>query len=83
VIEIRRGNKPQTERVDHFVQFRKRSVKSVQYEADSASKSIVAQGKPAARRGRKARDLSETARLPTSTYLAWSTCQTEVPECPT
>jgi hypothetical protein len=44
---------------------RMRSVKSAQQLADAPGKSTVAQGKPVARRGRKARDLSETARLPT------------------
>ena len=39
-------------------------------------------GKPVARRGRKARDLSETARLPTSTDWAWSAWQVEALKCP-
>jgi len=45
--------------------------------------STVAQGKPVARRGRKARDLSETARLPTSTDSVRAAWQMEVLRCTT
>jgi hypothetical protein len=46
-----------------------------------ADTSDVAQGKPVARRGRKARDLPETARLPTATDHAQLRLRLEVLGC--
>jgi hypothetical protein len=78
LVEIR----PHTRRRRPSCPIRKRSLKPAEHPTDATNKSTIAQGKPVARRGRKARDLSETARLPTSTDSAWSAWQMEVLRCP-
>ena len=59
-------------------------LKRARARADSVrAQSEVAQGKPVARRGRKARDLSKTAQLPTSSNQSLlGVMNTEVPEVP-
>jgi hypothetical protein len=67
-----------------FVQSRPQGSSGFRDRGDLASTVKVAQGKPVARRGRKAKDLPETARPPTSTKsVAVSRYDMEVLRCPT